>query len=110
MGGQQRHTVHGALGRHAVQLKPFLMETSCTCAVLLKTGHFLIYRFILTSLVPFFFLYLVHVYIVSRIAQKRNNIKRIIFVVLDRAPFHLCAPAPEQQPPHPLPTIQPDRM
>lgn len=66
------------------------LETLCTCAFLLKTRRFLIYSFILTSVVPFY-LYLVHVYIVSRIAQKRNNIKCIIFVVLEWLPF-ICLP------------------
>lgn len=42
----------------------------------------------------FFLLYLVHVYIVSCIAQQRNNIKCIIFVVLHR----LCVV-------HPSPTV-----
>lgn len=67
----------------------FWLETFCIRAFLLKTGHFLIYLFILTSL----FLYLVHVYIVSRIAQKRNNIKCIIFVVLNWLLF-ICLTLP----------------
>ena len=73
---------------NAIQIH-FWLETFCFRAFLLKTGHFLIYLFILTSL----FLYLVHVYIVSRIAQKRNNIKCIIFVVLNWLLF-ICLTLP----------------
>ena len=91
---------------NAIQMH-FWSETFCTRAFLLKTGHFLIYLFILTTLFFFFFffLYLVHVYIVSRIAQKRNNIKCIIFVVLNwllliclTLPVTSAAADKEQQP------------
>lgn len=52
------------------------------CALLLKTRLFLVASFILTRVVPFC-LSLLHVYIVSHIAQKKNNIKCIIFVVFE---------------------------
>lgn len=73
-------------------------QLAALCSFLLKTRRFLIYSFILTSVVPFY-LYLVHVYIVSRIAQKRNNIKCIISVVLERL---LICPAADKK--HPPPT------
>lgn len=57
----------------------FGLETICTCAFFWKRGIFL--SAVSFWKVLFLFLYLVHVYIVSCIAQKRNNIKRIIFVV-----------------------------
>lgn len=73
------------------------------CSFLLKTRRFLIYSFILTSVVPFY-LYLVHVYIVSRIAQKRNNIKCIISVVLERLLICPAADKNSTRPPPPQPS------
>lgn len=64
------------------------------CALLLKTGHFLIYRLILTSLVPLLFctLYMFTLYLA--LPQKRNNIKCIIFVVFDGLLFFVSPIAP----------------
>lgn len=68
------------------------------CALLLKTGPFLIACFILIRVAPFY-LCLLHVYIVSHIAQKKNNIKCIIFVVFEGLCVLCLALRTEQRPP-----------
>lgn len=62
-----------------------------TLCIAFENGAFSIAWFILTRVVPFY-LCLLHVYIVSHIAQKKNNIKCIIFVVFEMPLCHLsCA-------------------
>lgn len=80
------------LGCSTITAIPVLVVSDLgRCALLLKMGPFLIAWFILTRVVPFY-LCLLHVYIVSHIAQKKNNIKCIIFVVFEMPLCHLsCA-------------------
>lgn len=67
--------------KYNVQVCPPKLAALCSLDSSWKQGVFL-FTVCFPSVVPFY-LYLVHVYIVSRIAQKRNNIKCIISVVLE---------------------------
>lgn len=88
-----------ALGCSTITAIPVLVVSDLgRCALLLKTGPFLAACFILTRIVPFY-LCLLHVYIVSHIAQKKNNIKCIIFVVFEGLCVICLALRTEQRPP-----------
>lgn len=90
---------NSTLGRSTITAIPVLLFSDHRhCALLLKAGPFLVSCSILTRLVPFY-LCLLHVYIVSHIAQKKNNIKCIIFVVLEGLCVICLAPSREHDAP-----------
>lgn len=87
------------LGRSTITAIPVLLFSDHRrCALLLKAGPFLVACSYLTGVVPFY-LCLLHVYIVSHVAQKKNNIKCIIFVVLEGLCVICLAPSREHDAP-----------
>lgn len=87
------------LGRSTITAIPVLLFSGHRrCALLLKAGPFLVACSTLTRVVPFY-LCLLHVYIVSHVAQKKNNIKCIIFVVLEGLCVIFLAPSREHNAP-----------